>query len=68
MYQRLELLIGNKINVKLFKPQDKQKVFEGVLKAYGENELQLEVDGKIINIENANVALAKTVFVNLGKE
>lgn len=53
--------IGNKINVKLFKPIEKQKEFEGILKFYGDNNLEIEVDEKIINIDTKNIALVKTV-------
>lgn len=56
-----EKQIGNKIQVKLFKPIDKKKEFEGILKRYGKDELELEIDTKIVTIDNKNVAMAKTV-------
>ena len=54
--------IGNNIIVKLFKAIDKQKEIQGTLKAYNENGIVLVIDEKEINIENSNIALAKTVF------
>lgn len=56
-----EKQLGNKINVKLFKSIDKQKEFEGILKEYNENELQIDIDEKIIKIDIKNIAMAKTV-------
>jgi ribosome maturation factor RimP len=54
--------IGNKILVKLFKPIDKKKEFEGILKSYSEDELVLEQEENEIKIEVKNIALARTVF------
>lgn len=56
-----EKQIGNKIQIKLFKPIDKKKEFEGILKRYSEEEIELETETKIVTIDNKNVAMAKTV-------
>lgn len=56
-----EKQIGNKINIKLYKPIDKKKEFEGILKSYNQDELELEVDDNKIKIENKNIATARTV-------
>ena len=55
--------IGAKIEIKLFKPIEKQKEFIGILKDYTENVvvLQLEKD-KEIKIERKDISLIKTVF------
>ena len=56
-----EKQIGQKVNVKLFKGIEKQKEFEGILKNYTPSELELDVEGNVINIDMKNVAIAKTV-------
>lgn len=53
--------IGNKINVKLFKSIDNQKEFEGILKNYCNDNLEIEIDENNINIDKKNIALVKTV-------
>ena len=57
-----EKQIGNKICIKLFKPINKTKEFTGVLNEYNKENLKLEIDGKFINFETNDIALAKTVF------
>lgn len=54
--------IGNKILVKLFKPIEKKREFEGILKSYAEDELILIQDDEELKIEVKNIALARTVF------
>lgn len=56
-----EKQIGNKINVKLFKAMNQRKEFEGILKSYTENELELEIGTEILKIENKNIAMVKKV-------
>lgn len=57
-----EKQIGNLIQIKLFQAIDKQKELEGTLVAYNKEELQLETEEKIVEIENKNIAIAKTVM------
>jgi len=54
--------IGNVVNVKLFKPLEKQKEIEGVLKEYNDNNIVIEVNGKDITIEKENISVIRTVF------
>ena len=54
-----EKQIGNKIVVKLFKAIDKQKELEGILVTYQKDELSLQIEEKLIKIENKNIAVAK---------
>ena len=54
--------IGNEINVKLFKPIDKQKEFIGILLEYNDKEITLKVDEKNVKIDLKDIALAKTIF------
>ena len=49
------------INIKLFKPIEKQKEFYGILEKYSENELELRIDDKLLKFDMSNIATAKTV-------
>ena len=53
--------LGNKIRIKLFKPINKQKQYEGILKSYTEDLLGLEIENETINFEKSNIAQVKTV-------
>ncbi len=55
--------LGNKILVKLFKPENKKKELIGILEEYNENSnLVLNVEDTNYNIDLKNIALARTVF------
>ena len=56
-----EKQIGNKIQLKLFKSMEKKTELEGILKSFGNEYLELEIEGKIKEIERKNVAMAKRV-------
>lgn len=56
-----EKQIGNEINIKLFKSVEGQKDITGILKSYNGDNLELEVENKILNIETKNIAIAKVV-------
>ena len=56
-----EKQIGNVIRVKLYQAIEKQKEFEGILMAYEENELYLQIEEQKLKIEQKNIALAKKV-------
>jgi len=57
-----EKQIGNIINIRLFKPIDKKKEFEGILKSYNEKTLELEITpGVVMGVEACEIALAKLV-------
>ena len=57
-----EKQIGNMINIKLFKAINKVKEFSGILREYNEENLKLEIDGKLVTFDIKDVAIAKTVF------
>ena len=57
-----ESQIGNEINVKLFKPIEKQKEFIGVLTEYNDKEITLKLEERNIKIDLKDIALAKTIF------
>ena len=54
--------VGNEIDVKLFKPIDKQKEWIGILTEYNHKEITLKVNEKEIKIDLKDIALAKTIF------
>ena len=57
--------IGEVVELKLFKPIEKQKEFVGILKEFNEEEIVLEIDDgtqKIININRKDISVIKTVF------
>jgi len=63
--RHLEENIGNKIEVKLFKPIEKQKEYIGILKSFDENKIDLQINGneqKIISINRKDISNIKTVF------
>lgn len=54
--------IGKKVNVNLFKPQDKKKEFQGILKEYNSSSIVIETEENEIEFNLKDVALVKTVF------
>ena len=57
--------IGEVVEVKLFKPIEKQKEFVGILKEFNGEEIVLQIDDeteKIININRKDISQIKTVF------
>ncbi len=53
--------IGNEVEVKLFKPLDEKKQFQGILKDFNNEEIMLETD-KTINIQRKDISQIKTVY------
>lgn len=60
--KHLQANIGNLVEVKLFKPIDKQKVIQGILKDFNKEVLILETNDKNIEIERKNISIIKTVY------
>ncbi len=54
--------IAAKVQVKLFKPFNGKKQYEGVLKDFSENKVDLEIDKERIEIERQNIGQIKTIF------
>lgn len=55
--------IGNDVEVKLFKPINKQKEFIGILEDFSENEITLKLENdENINIDRKDISLIKTTF------
>ena len=63
--KHLQANLGNEVEIKLFKPVEKQKEFIGILKSFNENEIDLQIDDgaqKIITINRKDISVIKTVF------
>lgn len=57
--------IGTEIEVKLFKPIEKQKEWIGILESFDEKEIVLRIDDEkqaIIHIDRKDISVIKTVF------
>jgi len=54
--------IEKKISIKLFKPQEGQKQFIGILKKFDEKIITIEVSQNLMEIERTNIAQIKTVY------
>ncbi len=54
--------IGNKVQVKLFKPLAGKKVFEGLLESFSDENICIQVESQILEIERSNIGQIKTVF------
>ncbi len=60
-YEQFPDFVGKKIQVTVQTPVDGQRKFKGTLNAANEQELCLDVDGKIFNIECDNIVHANVV-------
>ena len=61
--KHLEANIGKEVEIKLFKPIDKQKEYIGILKQFNEETLKIEVqDGKDMSLERKNISLIKLKY------
>ncbi len=54
--------IGNKVQVKLFKPLAGKKFFEGFLESFSDDNICIKVESQILEIERSNIGQIKTVF------
>ena len=54
--------IGSLVEVKLFKPIEKRKVFQGLLKEFNNNNLVIQTEEKDIEIERKDISVIKTVY------
>ena len=60
--KHLQNNIGIKVQVKLFKPYYGKKQFEGILKNFDENKIELESSGEFLSLERQNIGQIKTIF------
>ena len=59
--KHLEKNIGARVQIKLFKPFNGKKQYEGILKKFDDNNIVIE-ESEIINIERQNIGQIKTIF------
>lgn len=53
---------GKEVEIKLFKPIEKQKEFVGILKKWDENMVNLQIEENEIEIERKNISLMKLKY------
>ena len=54
--------IGEKINIKFFKPINKQKEINGILEEYNDNNIVIKTDDEKLTINLKDIAVAKKVY------
>lgn len=60
--KHFEVAKGKKVEVKLFKPIEKQKEFVGILNNWDENVIYLQMEETEIQIERKNISLMKLKY------
>lgn len=60
--KQLEKANGENIEIKLFKPIDKQKTLEGVLLKFDKEKIFIQKDAKEISIDRKDIAQIKTKY------
>ena len=58
----LDANIGNKIELKLFKPINKEKSIIGILKEYDKDFITVEMENDELVVERKNISQIKTVY------
>ena len=60
--KHLEANLGVEVQVKLFKPINKNKQYQGILKAFNENDVIIEANEESISIERKNISLIREKY------
>lgn len=60
--KHLEANIDSLVEVKLFKPIEKQKSIQGILKDFNNETLSLEIEKGVLEIERKDISVIKTVY------
>ena len=60
--KHLEMFVGNKIEVHLFKAIEKEKIISGILKSYDKDKITIEIEKKEISIDKKNISKMKNVY------
>lgn len=60
--KHLKQNIGEKVEIKLFKPINKQKNIIGILKDYNAEEIEIETSEEVCKIDRKNISVIKTVY------
>ena len=61
--KHLEKNIGKEVEIKLFKPIDKQKSFQGILLKYDKDKIYFEIDSNEKEFERKDIAQIKLKFI-----
>ena len=54
--------IGSKVQIKLFKPHENKKVYDGILDDFNENYIEIKIENENIQIERKNISQIKTIY------
>lgn len=60
--KHLENNLGSLVVIKLFKPIEKQKIIQGILKEFNKDTLTIETEDKNFEIERKDISVIKTVY------
>ena len=60
--KHLEANIGSLVEIKLFKPIEKKKEFQGILKEYNNESLVIETEDGDLEISRKDISVIKTVY------
>ena len=60
--KHLKQNIGEKVEIKLFKPINKQKNIIGILKDYNAEEIEIDTSEEVCKIDRKNISIIKTVY------
>ena len=60
--KHLNKYLNEEIQINLFKPIEKNKQIQGILKEFNEEQIILQIDEKEIQIPRKNISLIKTVY------
>ena len=54
--------IGNKVEVRMFKPINRKKILQGILKQFTQNSITIDSEGENTILERKNISVIKTIF------
>lgn len=60
--KHLEANIGSLVEIKLFKPIDKRKVLQGILKEFSKESVVIELEDEEVEISRKDISVIKTVY------
>jgi len=60
--EHLEKNIGKEVEIKLFRPIDKQKSFQGTLLKFDKEKIYIQINSEEKEIERKDIAQIKTIF------
>ena len=60
--KHLEANLESLVEIKLFKPIEKKKVIQGILKQFNSEIIELEIEDGTIEIERKDISVIKTVY------